>query len=261
MGVTYYTYRWYDPVTGRWPSRDPIQERGGLNLYGFVGNDGIGITDTLGLIFEDWTESIHSYEPKGPTRDAEGANGYAKALYIGNPVLSENGCCLKIEASRIVAGKSSRGNGYFLVWEFWVKDYRQYRVFDNPYGRGMPDPAVHGMKTLDHERHHLDIQLEYYRMLQQDANPYETCYDNSACAKTAQAIVEALKEYHYNQGMAESTAFDISAYGTSEPTKGVKLSAEVDRYDALASSALDRLNNLRTKMYNECGFVVYEPQR
>jgi hypothetical protein len=61
--------------------------------------------------------------------------------------------------------------------------------------------------------------------------------------------------------MAESTAFDISAYGTSEPTKGVKLSAEVDRYDALASSALDRLNNLRTKMYNECGFVVYEPQR
>jgi RHS repeat-associated protein len=28
MGVTYYTYRWYDPVTGRWPSRDPIKEIG-----------------------------------------------------------------------------------------------------------------------------------------------------------------------------------------------------------------------------------------
>jgi hypothetical protein len=24
MGVTYYTYRWYDPLTGRWPSRDPL---------------------------------------------------------------------------------------------------------------------------------------------------------------------------------------------------------------------------------------------
>ncbi|MFI2796194.1 RHS repeat-associated core domain-containing protein, partial [Haloferula sp. A504] len=38
MGVTYYGYRWYDPVTGRWPSRDLIEERGGVNLYVFVGN-------------------------------------------------------------------------------------------------------------------------------------------------------------------------------------------------------------------------------
>jgi RHS repeat-associated protein len=49
MGVTYYTYRWYDPVTGRWPSRDPIGEEGGNNLYAFVGNDGVGKFDILGL--------------------------------------------------------------------------------------------------------------------------------------------------------------------------------------------------------------------
>jgi uncharacterized protein RhaS with RHS repeats len=49
MGVTYYTYRYYDPVTGRWPSRDPIEETGGLNLYGFVGNNGVGRWDYLGL--------------------------------------------------------------------------------------------------------------------------------------------------------------------------------------------------------------------
>jgi len=28
-GLVYYGYRWYDPVTGRWPSRDPIGEKGG----------------------------------------------------------------------------------------------------------------------------------------------------------------------------------------------------------------------------------------
>ena len=33
-----------------WPSRDPIQERGGVNLYGFVGNNGIGRIDKLGLV-------------------------------------------------------------------------------------------------------------------------------------------------------------------------------------------------------------------
>lgn len=32
-----------------WPSRDPIQEFGGLNLYGFVGNNPVGRIDRLGL--------------------------------------------------------------------------------------------------------------------------------------------------------------------------------------------------------------------
>jgi hypothetical protein len=50
MGVTYYGYRWYDPATGRWPSRDPIGERGGENLYAFVGNNPIMYYDLHGKI-------------------------------------------------------------------------------------------------------------------------------------------------------------------------------------------------------------------
>jgi RHS repeat-associated protein len=49
-GLYYYGYRWYDPTTSRWPSRDPIEERGGVNLYGFVGNNGVCNLDILGLI-------------------------------------------------------------------------------------------------------------------------------------------------------------------------------------------------------------------
>lgn len=45
----YYGYRYYDPLTGRWPSRDPIEEEGGVNLYGFVGNDAVDIVDLFGL--------------------------------------------------------------------------------------------------------------------------------------------------------------------------------------------------------------------
>jgi len=37
-GVTYYGFRYYDPETGRWPSRDPAEEWGGVNLYCFVLN-------------------------------------------------------------------------------------------------------------------------------------------------------------------------------------------------------------------------------
>jgi RHS repeat-associated protein len=45
----YYGYRYYHPQTGRWINKDPIEEEGGLNLYGFVGNDGVNRRDVLGL--------------------------------------------------------------------------------------------------------------------------------------------------------------------------------------------------------------------
>ncbi|MBC2602996.1 RHS repeat-associated core domain-containing protein [Puniceicoccus vermicola] len=48
-GMFYYGFRYYDSETGRWASRDPIKEEGGLNLYGFVGNDGVNSWDILGL--------------------------------------------------------------------------------------------------------------------------------------------------------------------------------------------------------------------
>jgi RHS repeat-associated protein len=48
-GLYYYGYRWYDPLTGRWPSRDPIGERGGRNLYAFTSNKPIFSYDYLGL--------------------------------------------------------------------------------------------------------------------------------------------------------------------------------------------------------------------
>lgn len=49
-GLLYYGYRYYDPVTGRWPSRDPIEEKGGYNLYAFVANDSANRWDRLGLL-------------------------------------------------------------------------------------------------------------------------------------------------------------------------------------------------------------------
>ena len=43
--------RYYSPTLGRWPNRDPAEERiGGGNLYGFVGNDTIDGLDFLGML-------------------------------------------------------------------------------------------------------------------------------------------------------------------------------------------------------------------
>lgn len=42
-------YREYDPDLGRWISRDPIGEEGGLNLYQYAANDPINLVDIYGL--------------------------------------------------------------------------------------------------------------------------------------------------------------------------------------------------------------------
>jgi len=49
LGLVYYNYRHYDPLSGRWPTRDPIGEDGGNNLYAGLKNPFAQI-DVLGKI-------------------------------------------------------------------------------------------------------------------------------------------------------------------------------------------------------------------
>jgi len=53
-GLYYYGYRWYSPNLQRWLNRDPIGELGGINLYAYVGNNPINLTEINGL----WTIGI-----------------------------------------------------------------------------------------------------------------------------------------------------------------------------------------------------------
>jgi RHS repeat-associated protein len=47
-GLYYYGYRFYAPNLQRWLNRDPIDENGGINLYGFVLNGPIATIDPDG---------------------------------------------------------------------------------------------------------------------------------------------------------------------------------------------------------------------
>ncbi|MCF6311054.1 MAG: hypothetical protein L3J39_01255 [Verrucomicrobiales bacterium] len=52
-----YGYRSYLPYIGKWVNRDPIAEDGGVNLYLFVGNDGVNFIDYLG-----WNKCDEEYK-------------------------------------------------------------------------------------------------------------------------------------------------------------------------------------------------------
>ena len=49
-GFVLCTHRFYDPTNGRWLTRDPIGYTGGVNLYGYVGNDPGNKWDPLGYM-------------------------------------------------------------------------------------------------------------------------------------------------------------------------------------------------------------------
>ena len=61
-GLVYYGFRYYSAELGRWLNRDPIAERGGLNLYGMVRNNPVNRIDRLGL---------HSFTGCSPDRQRQ----------------------------------------------------------------------------------------------------------------------------------------------------------------------------------------------
>ena len=84
--TTYYNYRHYDPVTGRWLSRDPIDELGSVSLYLFSNNNLDG--DQLGLI----PRLGELMEMSGALRRM-GNNPVVKATGFGS-VLIQSALCL-----------------------------------------------------------------------------------------------------------------------------------------------------------------------
>ncbi len=63
-GLYSFRARWYDPLTGRWLSPDPIGISGGLNLYVFCGNSPVNFRDPWGLCEERslWREFFDIFE-------------------------------------------------------------------------------------------------------------------------------------------------------------------------------------------------------
>ncbi len=48
-GLVGFGYRTYDSCSGKWTTRDPLGEAGGMNLYGAVGNNPANFVDPWGL--------------------------------------------------------------------------------------------------------------------------------------------------------------------------------------------------------------------
>jgi len=60
-GLYYYRARYYDPMEGRFISKDPIGYNGGLNVYSYVGQNPINYKDPTGLLRVPDFDAIRQY--------------------------------------------------------------------------------------------------------------------------------------------------------------------------------------------------------
>ena len=67
----YYKYRHYKADIGRWLGRDPIEEDGWINLYGFVENEPVGYWDRHGLEVRVKTTFGRKHHPHEPMNHDE----------------------------------------------------------------------------------------------------------------------------------------------------------------------------------------------
>ena len=87
-GLVYYNYRYYNPELGRWISRDPIEEQGGYNLYGMIGNNPLYGWDSLGnghawWCYKQYTDAISDFwNENGEIIQAQG-EGFLEGLSDG----------------------------------------------------------------------------------------------------------------------------------------------------------------------------------
>ena len=92
LGIAYYNYRHYEPIVGKWTSRDPLGEKGCLHLYCYLCNE-TGKTDLLGLLWWPWSKRYccsvcmysaidwDAYKKTGPLRLDEDWEGHTWLQY------------------------------------------------------------------------------------------------------------------------------------------------------------------------------------
>ena len=140
-GLYYYGYRYYDPLTGRWPSREPIGEKGGVNLYGFVYNSPENFLDSDGRIIikiiRQW------FKPVNTGGGAELPRRVLKSQeVIGN-------CCLCVSSGVFTGPIDTCPTGTKMLSQLSKK---KYVLMTGGYAEDLTDKEVPGSETIETDK-------------------------------------------------------------------------------------------------------------
>ena len=198
-GLYYYGYRYYDPVTGRWPSRDPIEEDGGFNLYGFVGNDGANRRDIMGLLMDTYDQDSSSFQLESTSL----------AFNVAGMVTVTNSDIKNKKVSSVVGGQKLYG--LEISGQLEMSGY---------YNNRHPEGA--SQDTLDHERVHVDIWKANWNNAAYRVNVYEQDFCSEECRQVAYDIVNTIETLYM-------TGYAVKQHGDFHESVGQDDDGDIQR--------------------------------
>ncbi len=205
----YYGYRYYDPLRGRWPSRDPIGERGGVNLYGFVGNNGVNRCDNLGL-------EIGDYEKAGaPEFDGTATRSVYRWKWLPNIRVNPKDQCEVLvdaqnEATIILTGS---------------------RREDHEKNHSRKDQF--GMNSEEHERMHEFWTKLHWDIMRAELNPEDgSDHKDVGCARIWRSYLVERFFHHFELAKASNARHDELAYPEGEEKNMKRSDAENHEFQA-----------------------------
>jgi len=197
-GLVLCTNRYYDPQQGRFVTRDPIGYAGGVNLYGYVGNNPVNSVDPLGLTF--------SPDPASKDKFWEAIN-YLKQFPLANKVIT---ALDKSTTTYFIQTKTAEQNDAGASF-----NPRNNTVYWDPTAsffldtKGSLSPALMLGHELDHAYHTDQNRALADSLYNQHTG---TDYDNEEEARTI-IYFENKVASHFKNGIRHDHRFKYHSFG------------------------------------------------
>jgi hypothetical protein len=184
-----------------WPSRDPIGENGGGNLYNHVNNNSVNLIDLLGHIVAEISFKFNLERPPGTTNDLSGLTTLLKweMLHLGPPV-----------SCGPTGGEESK------VYAEWYMPSLVLEV--SIYDTAKPDP-----EAFLHEMKHVKYYEQYATEVESavDALMYKCLC--KPCYFANLEYLSALDTYMQAENQLANLQWDYDEYGHRSPIHGPPL--------------------------------------
>ncbi len=151
----------YKTASGRgtWPSRDPSEEEGGLNLYAFVGNDPVGEVDLFGLFGSGMHRQLtrESLEASGVKLSQKCKDKIFKVLAdanTGQDSLTGGFSDLERHFNRPYLGAQDHESSERIAWDNKYRTYVASEVqYSDPFYSGSPPNCTKSLEALGRVTH------------------------------------------------------------------------------------------------------------
>lgn len=248
---------YYNPSAGRWLSRDPIEERGGRNLTGFLGNAPVIKIDSKGLSFT-WSYNIYyTYDLEDDLTSRFNAPTWADAVTYYKEWLEgawqadykTKTCChpsKNCSATKVYEVSFSAHVGLLF------RGSEEEAAHPGIFGLQSPYP---GDSLRDHEERHWAV---YQSALESYKNLFLSVYDKCVCDScfgawqdylgAVEATMSGLVDYQQN-------LLDWNSY--QNPQAGVDAAAFEFHLDGIRNRLGAAARNMEEKCRGESGVAGY----